>query len=442
MAQLELYGTKTGAIGGLNLKLEYNVKKGKSINIFILSEENKDTYENINFSLIYKEKIKQVHFVSFTSQIEIALQEILKEPERKVIHSCGKSEVRDKKQKEPEPKTAEVQATPEQLLAYFFDGGWCGISGRQESKTRQTKDDYPSIPPASPLFGSLQNLFSIQYKEVSDKTKNLYEEYKQKLNSNSDLEEWYQNELAKLEKSNSNQNNEDSQEKISEIQGEINTLKTEIKAKREMTEQAKINEQRIIEIEKEIAGHKQAKANEEVILENINRQIEENRQNPNQNLEADKQAVSQRIAELSAKITSSEEEIANLRQNQQESIKEVEELEFQLKDLEEKLQTLLRNQKLPNSSSSRELENKRRQLEQEYQLRKKLDQGEEQIYREYENKFKEIAAPLANLIPEIQKQLAKLGYEKLIIRWKQGEQFGRIHLTTLEPSVIFEVEKN
>ena len=77
-----VYGTKTGAIGGLNRKLEYNVKKEKPIDTFILSEENKnnewrinkegqrvrhkypqwDAYENMDFSPLYKEKIKQIHF--------------------------------------------------------------------------------------------------------------------------------------------------------------------------------------------------------------------------------------------------------------------------------------------------------------------------------------------------------------------------------------------
>jgi len=39
-----------------------------------------------------KSKIKQVHFINQVDQIEIALQEILKELEREIVHSCGKPE--------------------------------------------------------------------------------------------------------------------------------------------------------------------------------------------------------------------------------------------------------------------------------------------------------------------------------------------------------------
>jgi restriction endonuclease S subunit len=124
--------------------------------------------------------------------------------------------------------------------------------------------------------------------------------------------------LTKLENQN---DNEESQEKINEIQEEIKRIKQEAVTKREIAEQSRSNEQKITDIEKEIEEYKQAKVNEEVILENINRKIEENRQNPNQqnpdpNLEADRQTVNQRIAELNGKIVSREAEVANLRKNQ------------------------------------------------------------------------------------------------------------------------------
>ncbi|RHZ36025.1 hypothetical protein [endosymbiont GvMRE of Glomus versiforme] len=323
----------------------------------------------------------------------------------------------------------------------MFDSGFAGVnrSGRDKNEKESI-----NVPSASSETGPLQNILSIEFSKtkVFEKVRELYNEYKQKIDSNQDIEEWYQNELAKLE---SSSNNEENQERISELQKKIDTLKVEAAAKRETVEQSKNNEQRIIEIEKEIEGYKQAKTNEEVILENINRKIEENQRNPNQNpeqnLEAEKQEIIKRIDELNVKITTSEAEIANLRQNQsnQELIKEAEELESQVKQLEEELQKLLREQKLPTSPSSRELETKKRRLEQEYQIRKKLDQDKGQIYLEYENKFKEVAAPLD--ISNISQQLANLGYKKLIVKWKQGEQFGRIHLTTNEHSVTFEVVK-
>ncbi|CAJ0641603.1 636_t:CDS:2, partial [Entrophospora sp. SA101] len=207
---------------------------------YVTSDPEENWFDNFPDDLT--EKIKQVEFVSFTSEIPLALERILNPgmaPRNVPIP--------------PEPQTMEIQATPEQFFALVADN----MIGRQETKKvdENTWESERTIP-------------------------------------NPELGEIYQ-----------------------------------VTAKKRAVEQSRItNEQKITEIEKEIAGHKQAKANEEVILENVNRQIEENRQNPNQNpdqnLEADKQAVSQRIAELSAKIASSEEEIANLRQNQQELIKE------------------------------------------------------------------------------------------------------------------------
>jgi len=144
---------------------------------------------------------------------------------------------------------------------------------------------------------------------------------------------------------------------------------------------------------------------------------------------------------LSAKIASSEAEITNLRQNQsnKELIKEAEELEAQAKHLEEELQKLLRKQESPNSN--RELEAKRKSIEQEYQCQKSESNTKpNNLYQEYKNKFKEIATPLADLIPQIQKQLTQLGYKKVAIVWKNAN-FGHIHLTTLESSVNLEIVK-
>ncbi|RHZ36372.1 S16 family serine protease [endosymbiont GvMRE of Glomus versiforme] len=457
-------GKKTGPIGGLKTKIEWNVEKEKPINIFILSEANlnKQGYQKINPGMVtgepeenwfenfpssLKEKPHQVHFILTKDQIEIALHEILKEPDKKIVHSCWSSEVQNKKsQKEPSPKNMEIQATPEQLLAFMFDSGFCGISRNEESKNQKDERGNITIPFASSETESLQNILSIEFSKIKafEKVKNLYNEYKQKLNSNSDADEWYQNELAKLESQNGNEEN---QEQISELQEKIDRLKAEAATKREVAEQSKINEQSIVKIEKEIEGYKQAKSNEEVILENINQKIEENQRNPNQNpdpnLETEKQEIIKRIDEINEKISSSEAEIANLRQNKsdKELIKEVEELEAQTRNLEEELQKLLRKHKLSNSQN-RELETKRRELEQEYQIRKNLDQDKEQIYREYENKFKEIAAPLVNLFPDISSKLTNLGYKKLMIQWKLGEKFGRIHLTSFESSVIFKAIKD
>ena len=435
-------GKKVGGIGGLKNKLQGSIKKG--IDVFILCETNKrdERHKERSFEHIpadIQNKIKQVHFISWVEQIKIALDETLKNLDEKIIHSCGKSEVQSKQ----EPKDMEFQATPEQLLAFMFDHGFCGVSRNKENKQGN------AIPPASSETGPLQNILSIEFgkKGVFEKIRNLYYEYKQKLNSNSDIDEWYKNELAKLENQN---DNEESQEKINEIQEEIKRIKQEAVTKREIAEQSRNNEQKITDIEKEIEEYKQAKVNEEVILENINRKIEENRQNPNQqnpdpNLEADRQTVNQRIAELNGKIVSREAEVANLRKNQswQELIKEVEELEAQIRHLEEELQNLLKERKLSNYPSNSQLESKKRELEQEYQRKKtESSQGTEQLFLEYENKFKEVAAPLASLIPDISRQLADLGYKKLIIQWKSGKQFARIHLTTTELSVNLEAIKN
>nr|CAG8558282.1 14958_t:CDS:2 [Entrophospora candida] len=101
-----VYGTKTGAIGGLNRKLEYNVKKENPINIFILSEENKNNEPRLN---------QNGQHVTH-NQIETALSEILKEPDRHIIHSC--SIKIPPKPEEPNPNSS---ITSEQLLSLMAE---------------------------------------------------------------------------------------------------------------------------------------------------------------------------------------------------------------------------------------------------------------------------------------------------------------------------------
>ncbi|CAI2195206.1 9974_t:CDS:2, partial [Funneliformis geosporum] len=138
-------GEKVGSIGGLKYKLQAAVDKEKPIDTFILSEANKsveaykkfkpgyvpkypdiDSYENIEKnSLSLTAKIKQVHFVSQVDQIETALQEILKNPNEKVIHSCGeipeKKPEKPKPQEPPKPDKPNSEITSEQLLALIAE---------------------------------------------------------------------------------------------------------------------------------------------------------------------------------------------------------------------------------------------------------------------------------------------------------------------------------
>ena len=186
-------GQKVGAIGGLKFKLGANTVKKKPINTFILSVENKnneprlnnsypneDSYEHIHSSI--KKKIKQVEFVRFTNEIPLALERILN-PEMK----SRNIPVPEKH----EAKAAEIQATPEQLLAFMFDSGFCGVNRNEGSKTKKDEKGGIAIPPASPENGPLQNILSIEFgkKGVFEKIRNLYYEHKQKLNSNSDINE-------------------------------------------------------------------------------------------------------------------------------------------------------------------------------------------------------------------------------------------------------------
>jgi predicted ATP-dependent protease len=180
-------GQRVGAIGGLNLKLEYSVRKEKPINIFILSIENKkyrgvpsQSYEDL-FSYI-TERVKQVHFVSSIKEIEIALNEILNETIKDKVHVCGDG-VRDKRQKEPQSKNMEIQATPEQFLALITDN----MIGRREIKKidEKTHEAGHTIPDPQ-----LKEIYQItlkdpQFSEVINESKILYSEYKQKIDSNS-----------------------------------------------------------------------------------------------------------------------------------------------------------------------------------------------------------------------------------------------------------------
>jgi predicted nucleic acid-binding Zn-ribbon protein len=432
---------KVGGIGGLNLKLEYNIKAEKPVNIFILSEENKrdERYHEQSFEHIpegTKGKIKQVHFISTIDQIEIALQEILNSPDEKMIHSCGKSEVRDKQ----EPKDIEFQATPEQFLALIADN----MIGRQEFKKIDEKTSEAGRTIPNPELREIYQVVfkNSQFSEAISKAKSLYNEYKQKIDSNS-ADEWYKNQLAQLENQSQNQENSKTDpEKIREIQVMIGRLKQEaIQKKQDYGQFKAASEQRITEIQKQIEGLNQAKTNEEVILQKIDLDIEEAKRDPNRNtqdLERSKNEVNQRINQLTSQISTNEKQITDLKQEIEKLLQESSALEVQIERLELQLQELNQNQ----NPSSQEIQNKKHEIEQEYSRRQaETNQKFEQLCQEYEGKFKEIASPLANLIPNIQKQLVELGYQKIVINWK-STSFGRIHLTTLEPSVIFEIVKN
>ncbi|RIA78866.1 hypothetical protein C1645_842182, partial [Glomus cerebriforme] len=156
-----VYGTKTGAIGGLNRKLEYNIKKEKSINTFILSEENKNNEPRIN------KHGQSAHFTRSTSEIETALQEILKNPNEKIIHSCGKEPIPDRKPEKPnqhDPPTSEI--TSEQLLTLITE-----LSIRKNEGENQ--DFWEKLQTA---YGKNAN-----YLEVINQAKNLRQEYLGKL---------------------------------------------------------------------------------------------------------------------------------------------------------------------------------------------------------------------------------------------------------------------
>jgi len=165
---------KVGAIGGLNLKLEWNVKKEKSINIFILSENNKkcewaseQSWEHISSQI--KEKIKQVHFVSNVDQIKTALQEILKNPKEKLVHSCQKNEIPERKPEKPEPREPpqpNSEITSDQVLSLAME-----LSLRKNQA--DTED----------LREKLQTFFSSNpnYQKAFLKASSLHGEYLEKL---------------------------------------------------------------------------------------------------------------------------------------------------------------------------------------------------------------------------------------------------------------------
>jgi len=116
-------GDKIGAIGGLQHKLAASIKNG--IDTFILAQQN-ESQSNKEQSFAdtpprITEKIKQVHFISQTSQIETALLEILKEPNRHIVHSCGKTpKPGDKPPQSPEPNP-NSSITPEKLLSLMAE---------------------------------------------------------------------------------------------------------------------------------------------------------------------------------------------------------------------------------------------------------------------------------------------------------------------------------
>jgi hypothetical protein len=165
-------GQKVGAIGGLDLKLEYNAKKNPPINTFILSEENRkdrirsQSYEDIPSYI--KEKIKQVEFVRLTNEIPMALERILNPGMRAQPRNIPVPE-------KPEPKVAEIRATPEQLLAFVFDYRF--------SRVDKQKDE---------IGRPIMSIFQAEFSRAGcppEKVINLYNEYKQKLDSNPKIDE-------------------------------------------------------------------------------------------------------------------------------------------------------------------------------------------------------------------------------------------------------------
>lgn len=184
-----VYGTKMGAIGGLNRKLEYNVKKEKSIDIFILSEENKrdENHHDQSFEHIpnnTQNKIKQVHFVSQVYQIEVALQEILKTPEQRIIHSCSEDKVPERKPEEPwqprapptdkpnedKPNEEENRDTPDPLPIPTKD--------RDEPTPPNQDIPEPNLSITPKQFLSLAVELSIREKDGLGKNHDFYRELK------------------------------------------------------------------------------------------------------------------------------------------------------------------------------------------------------------------------------------------------------------------------
>jgi len=75
---------KVGAIGGLNLKLEYNVRKEKPINIFILSEENKkyegvpsQSYNNTHRQLLTQQRTLTVIFLNLSKDLNSSVLRVM-----------------------------------------------------------------------------------------------------------------------------------------------------------------------------------------------------------------------------------------------------------------------------------------------------------------------------------------------------------------------------
>jgi len=190
---------KVGAIGGLNLKLEWNVKKEKPINIFILSEDNKkcewtseQSWEHISSQI--KEKIKQVHFVSNVDQIKTALQEILKNPKEKLVHSCQKNEIPERKPEKPEsrePPQPNSEITSDQVLSLVME-----LSLRKnQADTEDLREKLQTFCSSNP-----------NYQKAFLKASSLHEEYLEKLKPDN-KEQIYQEYQSKFQKIASSVNN-------------------------------------------------------------------------------------------------------------------------------------------------------------------------------------------------------------------------------------------
>ncbi|CAG8640021.1 4673_t:CDS:2, partial [Ambispora gerdemannii] len=130
-----------------------------------------DSYEDIKSPLLQK-KVKQVHFISQVDQIGVALQEILKEPEKKITHSCGKDEIPEKKPEKPEPREPpqkpekpNSEITSEQLLSLATE-----LSIREKGDSRDFWEKLSSSIQKNP-----------NYQKTFQETLNLRKEYLDKL---------------------------------------------------------------------------------------------------------------------------------------------------------------------------------------------------------------------------------------------------------------------
>jgi len=270
-------GAKVGGIGGLKHKVEGSIKRG--IDTFILCETNKrdEVHKEQSFEHIpadTKNKIKQVHFISQVDQIKTALYEILKEPNQKIVHSCGKEPIPEKEPEKPEPRgppekpeKPNSEITSEQLLSLIIELSIREKQGENQDFWEKLQMDYGK---------------NANFQEAVNQTKNLHQEY-----------------LEKLEKLQSGSNG-DKQEQIMKLQSEIAKLEEEIKlAQGEIN----VNKDKIQQLEQE----KNQKSTElQILLKGDNKPPTDIKQELYQKYQQKFQKIASSIANLTSGI------IANL----------------------------------------------------------------------------------------------------------------------------------